>query len=442
MSTEGKQIAVVGGGYVGLTSAACFSELGHTVRVLDIDPSKVEALLEGKSPIYEEGLEDLLQTHVGSGRLTASTSVEEVVPGADFVFLCVPTPSASDGSADLTYLEQAARDIAEHLEPGSVVINKSTVPVGSTDVVRKQLLRDDVMVASNPEFLREGTAIYDFMNPDRVVIGCVDSDVAQTVADLYSGVAETEIVLTDPASAELIKYASNAYLATRLTFINAVAEVCEVLGGDITQVSRAIGLDSRIGPNFLRPGPGWGGSCFPKDTRALASMAERGGYEFRFLRAVLDSNQEQFDLIARRATELLGHEVEGATAAVLGLAFKAGTDDVRDSPAIEVINRLVAAGVKIKAHDPQAKPVVDGVTQVDSPYEAADGAHLLIVLTEWPEYGSLDPERLAEAMAHSAVLDTRNMVDPAAFTAAGFAVRQIGRPIQLDLRDLEGTTEG
>lgn len=435
MTSKKFSIGIVGGGYVGLTSAACFAELGHRVRVLDVDQSKVDALLAGKSPIYEEGLEALIQAHVDAGSLTASIDVEQVIPGSDFVFLCVPTPSAPDGSADLSYLEQASRDIALHLDPGAVVINKSTVPVGSTYVVRDQLKRSDVSVASNPEFLREGSAIYDFMNPDRVVVGCVDPDVAQRVADVYAGVAETEFVLTDPESAELIKYASNAYLATRLSFINAVAEVCEALGGDIAQVSRAIGLDSRIGPSFLQPGPGWGGSCFPKDTRALATMAEQGGFEFKFLNAVIESNEEQFDLIARRAVEMLGDTPSGKKVAVLGLAFKAGTDDVRCSPAVEIVERLVKEGVEVAAYDPQASPGIEGVAEVASPYEAAQGADLLLVLTEWPEYGDLDPERLAAVMSHAAVLDTRNVVDSNAYGAAGFAVRQIGRPMQFDLRD-------
>lgn len=427
--TREYEIGVVGGGYVGLTTAVCFAELGHTVRVLDIDQSKVDALLDAKAPIYEVGLEKLLETHVGSGRLEASIDIKKVIPGCDYVFLCVPTPSADDGSADLSYLRQASRDIASHLKPGAIVVNKSTVPVGSTTIVRTEMQRSDVHVASNPEFLREGTAIHDFMHPDRVVVGCIHPEIAQRVADLYEGVAETEFVLTDPASAELIKYASNAYLATRLSFVNAVAEVCDALGGDVTQVARAIGLDKRIGPSFLQPGPGWGGSCFPKDTRAMATMAEKSGFEFKFLHAVIESNEEQFDLVAKRALDLLQRDPKDSKIAVLGLAFKAGTDDVRDSPALEIVSRLAPSGVSIAAYDPKATPTLDGVDQVDSVYEAAEGADLVLVLTEWPEFGEVDPQHLCQIMRTPVVLDTRNVIDATAYAEAGIKVRAIGRPL-------------
>lgn len=433
MNDSSSVIGVVGAGYVGLTSAVCFAELGHVVRVLDVDESRIGKLLAGRPPIFEEGLEELLIRHTKAGRLTASTSLTDVIPGCAYVFLCVPTPSAPDGSADLSFLRQASRDVAPYLDPGAIVVNKSTVPVGSTFTVRDELQRPDVTVASNPEFLREGTAIADFMTPDRVVVGSIDRSAAERVAELYAGVNETEFVITDPASAELIKYASNAYLATRLSFINAVAEVCEVLGGDIAEVSRAIGLDSRIGPKFLQPGPGWGGSCFPKDTKALASMAEAGGFEFKFLNSVIESNEEQFDLVANRALEMLGPDPSATRVAALGLAFKAGTDDVRCSPALEIINRLVSRGAEVVAYDPQARPDHDAIVQVDSALEAAKDSDLLLILTEWAEFADLDAQGMARAMRTAQVLDTRTMIDIDQFAGAGFNVRQVGRPLLMQL---------
>jgi len=419
-------VGVVGAGYVGLTTGICFAELGYRVRVLEINKERVESLQAGEVPIYELGLEDLLRKHLASGTITFTSEITDAIPQSDFVFLCVPTPPAADGSADTSYLRQASAEIGPHLLGDAVVINKSTVPVGSTEIVFDQLGRTDVHVASNPEFLREGTAINDFMNPDRVVIGCADLAIAERVAGLY-GQLNAEMVLTDPASAELIKYASNAYLATRLSFINAVAEVCEVLGGDVTQVARAIGLDSRIGPHFLKPGPGWGGSCFPKDTTALATMAETGGFEFKFLRAVIDSNEQQFDRVATKALSMLADPLTEKVA-VWGLAFKAGTDDTRQSPAIEIIERITGQGVSVVAYDPKATVAIDGMTQVESALEAATGAHVLLILTEWPEFAGADPAAVANAMAGARVLDTRNIVDRDVWSDAGFMVRSIGRP--------------
>lgn len=430
MTSNGERIAVVGVGYVGATTAACMAELGHDVGVFDIDPAKVDAIASGRAPIFEAGLDELVARHTTSRRLRASMDLNEIVSSAAFVFLCVPTPSGPDGSADLTYLEEASRMVGPLLMPGAVVINKSTVPVGSTQVVASQLNRDDVEVASNPEFLREGTAVRDFMAPDRVVIGSDRAEVATRVAALYESLGDIDFVHTDPASAELIKYASNAYLATRLSFINAVAEVCEALGGDISEVARGIGLDSRIGPEFLNPGPGWGGSCFPKDTRAMVAMADQAGFDFRFLRGVIESNEQQFELIAQRALEMAGVAPTDARIAVLGLAFKAGTDDVRNSPAVEIANRLVAAGATVTAHDPQSSAAVSGVVQFGSAINAAAHAHLLLVLTEWPEYSDLDPEALGAVMTNRAVLDTRDVIDARGFAAHGFAVRQVGRGLR------------
>lgn len=431
MTEQQLHIGVVGAGYVGLTTGVCFAELGHRVRVYEISQAKVESLQAGEVPIYEEGLEELLAKHLSSGNITFTTELVESIPDSQYIFLCVPTPPDEDGSADTSYLRAASRAIGPHLQPGAIIINKSTVPVGSTQIVLDEVDRTDVAVASNPEFLREGTAISDFLNPDRVVIGAATPEVAEKVALLYAKL-EPEMVLTDPASAELIKYASNAYLATRLSFINAVAEVCEVLGGDVTQVARGIGLDSRIGPQFLRPGPGWGGSCFPKDTKALATMAESGGFEFKFLRAVIDSNEQHFDRIATKALSMLENPSE-ATVAVWGFAFKAGTDDLRSSPAVEIIERLVAAGVSVVGYDPKAHYQAAGVTQVDDPYTAVENADLLIVLTEWPEFSDLDATRVAGLMRDQRVLDTRNVLDANAWRASGFVCRAIGRPAPLEV---------
>jgi len=428
-------VGIVGGGYVGLTTAVCLAELGFPIRILDIDDRKVASLRAGEAPIYEPGLEEILKKHLASGRIQATTDVAEAMPEADFVFLCVPTPAAADGSADTRYLEAASKDIGPHLKPNAIVINKSTVPVGSFQVVADRIGRDDIDVASNPEFLREGTAIHDFMNPDRVVIGADDAAVAARVGTLYAKL-DAEMVLTDPASAEIIKYASNAYLATRLTFINSIAEVCEALGGDVEQVARGIGLDSRIGSSFLHPGPGWGGSCFPKDTRALTAMAKRSGFDFAFMRGVVHANERHMKRIAAKSLAMLDGMPSESTIGVLGLAFKAGTDDTRQSPAIEVVTALVEEGVKVRAFDPKAHVEIDGLEVVDDPYKVAAGADLLIVLTEWPEFADLDPSMLADAMKTPALFDTRDIMPVADFEAKGFTVRLLGRPTVGELGSL------
>lgn len=419
-------IAVVGAGYVGSTAAACFAELGHRVHVYDVDETRVAAINNGVAPVHEARLPDLIRAHVASGTLTATTNPAEALQGASFLVMCVPTPSLPDGSADLSALTQASTTLGPLLKPGTVVMNKSTVPVGSTTVVADAIARDDVVVVSNPEFLREGSAVADFLHPDRVVIGCDDPEVADRVADLYRPLGQVEFVITDPASAELIKYASNAYLATRLSFINAVAEVCEALGGNMPDVGRGIGLDSRIGSKFLQPGPGWGGSCFPKDTRALVTMAERAGFEFRFLDAVILANEHQFDLMASRALEMI-QGIDSPRIVALGLTFKAGTDDVRNSPALEVVRRLVSAAVEVAVHDPQARGVPDELERVEDLYAAAARADLLLVLTEWPEFKTLDASALGSVMRTAQILDTRTVIDVNAFVDAGFRVRQIGR---------------
>ncbi|MEO9223405.1 MAG: UDP-glucose/GDP-mannose dehydrogenase family protein, partial [Acidimicrobiales bacterium] len=357
------QIAVLGAGYVGLTTAACLTTLQHTVACADIDADRVARLQKGEVPILEEGLDDLVREGLSSGLLTFTTDVPAAVAGAEFVYLCVPTPQGADGSADLSYIEAAAEQVSEHLQPDSVVINKSTVPVGSTLVVGEALGRGDVHVVSNPEFLREGSAVHDFLHPDRVVIGADDQAAAIRVAALYVGLA-APLMVTDPASAELIKYASNAFLATKVSFVNAIAALCEVVGADVNDVVLGMGYDKRIGHEFFRPGPGWGGSCFPKDTRALVHIAEGAGYDFDLLRGVIAVNEEQFVRVVDRVSMLTGG-LKGVKVAVWGVTFKARTDDVRDSPAVSIMRRLVDQGAIVRAHDPAVSETLSGLPEVE-----------------------------------------------------------------------------
>ena len=339
------RIAVIGTGYVGLTTGACLSSLGHQVVCADIVPEKVEQLSRGQVPILEAGLDELVREGLQSGDLSFVLGAEGAVKTAEFIYLCVPTPQGADGSADLSYIEAAAREIGPFLQPEAIVINKSTVPVGSTRVVEQALGRSDVFVVSNPEFLREGSAVHDFLHPDRVVIGSEDQGAAIRVAGLYLGLA-APLQVTDPASAETIKYASNAFLATKISFVNAIAAVCEAVGADVNDVVLGMGYDKRIGNAFLRPGPGWGGSCFPKDSRALVRIAEDAGYEFDLLKGVITVNEEQFARVVDKIERRAGGNLDGVTVAVWGLTFKARTDDLRESPSLEIIRRLRERGAR------------------------------------------------------------------------------------------------
>lgn len=426
----GSTIAIIGTGYVGLTTGACLSHLGHTVVCADVVPEKVESLSRGELPILEAGLDEIVAEGLESGRLSFVLGATNALAGAEFVFLCLPTPQGADGAADLSFIKQAATEIGPHLEAGAVVINKSTVPVGSVGEVAKKLGRDDVHVVSNPEFLREGTAVADFLHPDRVVIGAADDEVGKRVAALYSSLPG-EILITDPASAETIKYASNAFLATKISFVNAMAAVCEEVGADVNDVVRGMGLDERIGPRFLVPGPGWGGSCFPKDSHALVRIAENHGYQFGLLRSVIATNEEQFGRVANKIGRFVGGTVEGRRIAVWGLTFKAHTDDLRDSPALNIINRLVEVGAVVTAYDPAvadgSDPRLAGIAVVADPYEAVAGAEVLAVLTEWPEFADVDLDRVADAMASRNVVDARNLLDREGLKARGFAYDGIGR---------------
>jgi UDPglucose 6-dehydrogenase len=421
------QLSVIGAGYVGLTTAACFAHLGHDVCCADIDPAKIELLQSGRIPIHEDGLEHIVAEQLAAGRLRFVLGAENAVAGAEFVYLCVPTPQSADGSADLRYIEEAAHQIAPLLRRDTVVVNKSTVPVGSTLFVERALGRPDVKVVSNPEFLREGSAVGDFLHPDRVVIGSDDQAAASRVAALYLGV-RAPILITDASSAETIKYASNAFLATKLSFVNAVAAVCEGVGADVNDVMLGIGYDRRIGHDFLKPGPGWGGSCFPKDTRAMLRIAEDGGYDFSFLRGVIAVNEEQFERVVAKVADAVGGELAGTRVGVLGLTFKAGTDDLRESPSLEVSRRLVERGAIVRAYDPTIHKSPEATIEVaEDAYAACEGAHVALVLTEWDEFKWLDFDKLANAMASLCIVDARNLLDRGALLRRGFDYRSIGR---------------
>jgi UDPglucose 6-dehydrogenase len=420
------KIAVIGTGYVGLTTGACFAHIGHDVICADIDADKVARLQRGEIPILEAGLDNLVREGIDGGRLSFVVGAAKAAATCEFAYLCVPTPQGADGSADLSYIEDAAREIGPVLPSEAIVVNKSTVPVGSTRVVERALGRSDVAVVSNPEFLREGSAIHDFLHPDRIVIGAEDQAAAVRVSSLYLGIT-APVIVTDPASAETIKYAANAFLATKISFINAVAAVCEAVGADISDVALGMGYDSRIGHEFLKPGPGWGGSCFPKDTRAMVHIAETAGYDFNLLKGVVAVNEEQLNRVAEKIVDLAGGSVDGKRIGAWGLTFKARTDDLRESPSIDVLRRLVARGAIVRGYDPSRPGLIEGIEVVDDPYAAVEGAEVLAVLTEWDEFRWLDLDKVADVMAARNVVDARNLLDRAALVRRGFVYRGIGR---------------
>ena len=422
-----KTIAVIGTGYVGLTTGVCFAHLGHRVVCADIDEAKVARLRAGESPILEEGLDELLAAEIASGRLTFVLGAATAATDCDFAFLCVPTPQSPDGSADLSYIAAAAAEIAPVLRPGAVVVNKSTVPLGTADMVAGIIDRDDVSVVSNPEFLREGAAIGDFLAPDRVVVGSSDRAAAQGVAALYARL-EAQTVVTDARSAEMIKYASNAFLAVKLSFINSIAGLCEQTGADVLEVARGMGSDTRIGNRFLVAGPGWGGSCFPKDTSALHFISEDHDFDFPLLDAALRSNEQQLDLVADKVKAATGGWLHGKVVAAWGLTFKAGTDDLRCSPALEVINRLRAEGAHVVAYDPAIEGPIMGIDIASDAYSACVGVDALVVLTEWPEFAELDLHKVREVIGDPIIVDGRNLLDADAAVELGFTYEGIGRP--------------
>ena len=422
-------IAVIGTGYVGLSSGACFAHLGHVVTCVDVVQLKIDNLNKGILPIVETGLEELVAEGVGAGRLTFTIDVASAVKDADVVFLCVPTPEGADGSADLSYIQTAAKTLSPLLRSGAIVVNKSTVPVGSTKVVERELKRLDVSVVSNPEFLREGSAIQDFLHPDRVVVGSDNQEAAIAVGALYEKVG-APVLVTDPASAETIKYAANAFLATKISYINAVAAICEGVGADINDVVLGLGYDKRIGHEFLRPGPGWGGSCFPKDTKAMVKIAQDAGYDFGLLKGVITVNEQQYGRIVDKIRAAAGGTLKGKKIASWGLTFKALTDDLRDSPAVEIVTRLLADGASVSVFDPTvtiAPKGLDAITVSASPLEACAGADVIAVLTEWDNFHWVSPVEAAGVVRTKQIVDARNLLDRSEWRRAGFEYQGIGR---------------
>ena len=424
------KIAVIGTGYVGLTTGACMAHLGHSVICADIDAKKIADLTNGIIPIVELGLSELVKEGISSGRLSFVVGASEAAKTCEIAFLCVPTPQGEDGSADLSYVQRAAEEIAGVLPFEAVVVNKSTVPVGSTKVVERALKRPDIKVVSNPEFLREGSAVADFLKPDRVVVGSDDQAAAMKVASLYDGLS-TRVIITDPASAETIKYAANAFLATKLSFINAIAAICEGVGADINDVVVGMGSDKRIGENFLRPGPGWGGSCFPKDSRALIKIAEDADYSFDLLKGVIAVNDQQFERVVQKVVQALDNDLNEKTIAVWGLTFKAGTDDLRDSPSIEIIKRLLALGLQVKGYDPTVAQHRLGIPEnleiSLSPVEVTVNADVMLVLTEWDDFKWISPSTIAISMRGKQIIDARNLLDRKDWERVGFTYQGIGR---------------
>jgi UDPglucose 6-dehydrogenase len=430
-----KNIALIGVGYVGLVSGACFADLGNKVTCVDINQRRIDNLNQGIMPIFEPGLEELVRRNVKADRLHFTTSYEEAIGDADFAFIAVGTPSDVDGQADLRYVRMAAESIAEVMDHYLVIINKSTVPVGTgdwvADVIRNRRPdAPDFDVVSCPEFLREGSAITDFMSPDRVILGSTNRDAAEMVAQLHLPL-RTTIMITDLRTAEMVKYASNAFLAAKISFINEIANICEALGADVKEVAYGMGLDKRIGHYFLDAGLGWGGSCFPKDVKALASMAEIEGRHPHLLHAVMDINRDQRYAPLRKAETFLGHDLRDKVIAVLGLAFKPNTDDMRDAPSLDIIRNLQRKGARVRAYDPvameNAEQMLTDVEMMESAYAATDGADALILVTEWNEFKNLDLERVKSLMNEPVIIDGRNVFDPNRVRDLGFRYTGIGR---------------
>jgi len=430
-------IAVIGTGYVGLVTGSCFAEFGISVTCVDKDLAKIEMLEAGKMPIYEPGLDTLVAKNVREGRLHFSTDIGDSIDKALVVFVAVGTPPSGDGSADMSQIEEVAREIARAINGYKVVVTKSTVPVGAAAYIRKIIEENKAApcrfsVAANPEFLREGAAINDFMRPDRVVIGCTDEEAIAILKDLYRPLylIETPFVITTPESAEMIKYASNAFLATKVSFINEIANLCDLLGADVRDVAKGMGMDKRIGSKFLHPGPGFGGSCFPKDAKALGALGRSAGYDLQIVEAALRVNDIQKESVMKRIRRVLP-EPSGKTVAVLGLAFKPETDDMRDAPSLRIVADLQAAGAAVRAYDPSAmepaKRLLSGIEYCDDEYDAARGSDALIVVTEWNQFRSLDFARLRALMREPVIVDLRNIYEPEAARAAGFKYTSVGR---------------
>ena len=422
------RIAVIGAGYVGLVQAGGLAKLGHEVRLGERDEARLDDLRAGRMPVYEPDLEGLISEARAAGLLSFHASNREAVDGASVVFIALPTPSDEGGAVDTSILDRAVADMAASLPAGSILAIKSTVPVGTARRISQMpaIAERDVRVVSNPEFLREGSAVEDFEKPDRIVIGSTDPEATKTLSSDVYGDLPGKREKVDPASAEMIKYAANAYLATRLSFVNSIANLCEEVGADARKVLEAMGRDKRIGPKYLDPGPGYGGSCLPKDTRALGAIAEQHGYDFRLLRAVMEVNDEQRRRIVGKVAAAVGGTLSGATVGLWGLAFKAGTDDVRESPAADLARRLTSAGAAVRAYDPHAVLSLPGMEMAPDPLAAVDGADVLLVATEWCEFRKVDPVAVREAMRGSVVVDARNLLDAEAIRATGLSYRGVG----------------
>ncbi len=420
-------IAIIGAGYVGLVTGAGLASLGHRVRLGEANQERVDLLQNGGVPIYEEGLPDLISSATEQGRLSFHSSNKAAAAKAGLVFLALPTPEADDGRADLRFVHAVIDELATEVEEGTIFVVKSTVPPGTVAALRKRLadLGSPARIVSHPEFLREGKAVQDFLDPDRIVVGAWDEADARIVVDLYEGL-DTSVVITDPTSAEMIKYASNAYLAARLTFVNTLANVCEAVGADILDVVKGLGMDHRIGPHFLQPGPGYGGSCFPKDTQALIAVAEDAGYDFELLRAVIEADEEQRRRVADKVRQAAGGGLRGRRVGMWGVAFKAGTDDVRESPAVRIAALLQADGAEVVAYDPEAS--TDLLIMAPDPIAAVTDADVLLVATEWPEFSTVDLATVKEVMRGHRVVDARNLLDPKAVRAVGLDYWGLGRP--------------
>ncbi len=434
-------ICVIGSGYVGLVTGACFAEFGVQVRCADNDAEKVARLQQGEVPIYEPGLDEIVERNLRQGRLSFTTDTAEAVRHSLVVFIAVPTPPLPNGSTDLSAVESVAREIGRTMDGYKVIITKSTVPVGTGDKVRGWVAEElrragrvaGFSVASNPEFLREGAAIGDFMRPDRVVIGTDDEQATAILKDLYRPLylIETPVVITDLRTAELTKYAANAFLATKISFINEVANLCERVGADVHAIARAMGLDRRIGPKFLHPGPGFGGSCFPKDTRSIAHYARHTGEPFEIVEAVVRVNERQRERMVDKVVEAFDGDLRDRTLGILGLSFKPETDDMREAPSVDIIESLIERGAHIRAYDPQAMPhaakLLPQIVPCQDAYEACDGADGLVIITEWNQFRMLDLNRAKELLRQPVIVDLRNIYDPGSMRAAGFRYVCVGR---------------
>lgn len=435
-------ISIIGSGYVGLVTGACFAEFGVFVTCVDKDEDKITALGGGSIPFYEPGLQDLVKRNVSQGRLKFTTKIEDAVEESLVIFIAVGTPPRDDGTANLDYVDEAARTLAAHLRSYKVIVSKSTVPVGTSSRIRKIIagnVREDVQfdVVSNPEFLREGSAIEDFLRPNRVIIGTASPQAAAIMKDLYRPLylIETPFVITTNETAELIKYASNAFLATKISFINEMSRLCEKIGADVNVVAKGMGLDGRIGSKFLHAGPGFGGSCFPKDTRALVRMGAEHGVELDVIKAAIEANLKQREFVTKKIADALG-TLPGKTVAVLGLSFKPNTDDVRESPAIDIIGSLLAEGAAVRAYDPaamdNARRLLPAVTYCADAYDACAGSDALVIATEWNQFRNLHLARILGLLTQPFFFDLRNVYDPARMSSLGFRYQGVGRPVPSD----------